>query len=196
MYDKTHLFLIRAVSESEWIPDASFWLNQAKGMVSPTYHKQKSFPFRVEQSYVIAISSLSYLLPAIWMIYVIERWNKWIDFTVYSMMSMISLFGDYFYVDTSHLNGTLHFMDQWTATSAITLNFYKCYAFWDSSLDFIWIFGLSLPAFKLLQWSRSAQCMKTWIFYHSIWHFWGSLICFVVVYNEWNFTHSPAKKYL
>ena len=115
---------------------------------------------------------------------------------VYLMMSIISLFGDYFYVDTQHLNGKLHLMDQWTATSAITLNFYKCYAFWDSNLDFIWIFGLSLPAFKLLQWSRSAQKMNEWILYHSIWHFWGSLICFVVVYNEWNFAHSHSlKKY-
>ena len=137
MYDYYIALMIDLASPREL---KQFAFNQAMGMVSPS-HKKQSAKFKHEPSIIVAVSSLSYLIPAICMICMdgIDRQTKWIDFVIYTIMSFVSLCGDYIYCYEEY--NLLHLLDQWTATAAICLNFFKVYSFYDDHTDILWVIG-------------------------------------------------------
>jgi hypothetical protein len=138
-----------------------------------------------QRSLWVGLSSAGYLVPSFASILILERPSKWLDFSIYVLMAIVSFLSDYLLVESDpRIRSRIHLMDQWTATMAIILNGIKCVLFYRDWYDIMLMVGMTCFAFYLLKRSREAVTQASWVMWHSCWHGWGIVILFFVLYLE------------
>lgn len=138
-----------------------------------------------QRSYCIGFSCLLIIILPYAYFYMFIEDATLVDYTIYGLLSMSSISGDYIFVDTKKYPKISHyiaFIDNWIATTAVGYNIFKFVRYANfpdiRSMICLALVFLTLP---FLHVSRGIQSQKKWVISHTLWHLFAVGIALAVL---------------